>query len=78
MALSTGASDILDMFKSCPKCKGWGIAKDNIGFNPIKCPKCFGKCIVPIFEKEITHEEPSNDFDFGMSFIELCNGETDD
>ena len=34
------------MFKPCPICKGWGVAKDEIGFNPIKCPQCFGKCIV--------------------------------
>ena len=34
------------MFKSCPVCNGWGLAKDEIGFSMVKCPACEGKCIV--------------------------------
>jgi len=34
------------MFRSCPNCKGWGVAPDKLFFNIEKCPQCHGCRIV--------------------------------
>jgi hypothetical protein len=61
------------MFKACPRCNGWGISRDDAGFQPIKCPQCDGLRIVDRVterprRKEKEDEETTftciDDFDF--------------
>jgi len=54
------------VFKACNVCKGWGIAKDEIGFSMVKCPACDGRCIVD----ENKEETDDNRHDKNETLIE--------